>query len=288
MLNREYILTLSCSDRRGIVQCVSGFLSENCANILDLAQFSDLETGSFFMRVHFVIEEDRIDASILRSQFSELASAMVMQWGWYATERKPRLLFMASREGHCLNDLLFRWRSGLLPAEIVGVVSNLSNLQSLVESFQLPFHYFPLSPGASTADKRAQEQQVLDIVRDDVDLVVLARYMQVLSTGLCDALRGKVINIHHSFLPGFKGARPYHQAYKRGVKLIGATAHFVTPELDEGPIIEQDVVRVDHAMSPEALAATGRDVETVVLARAVKYFIERRIFLNGLKTVVFR
>lgn len=288
MHNREYILTLSCADRRGIVQCVSGFLSENYANILDLAQFSDVAAGCFFMRIHFLIEENRIDVSVMRHQFSSLASAMAMQWGWYALEGKSRLLLMASKEGHCLNDLLFRWRSGLLPAEIAGVVSNHNHLKSMVEGYQVPFHYFPLSPGASAADKRVQELQVLDIVSDGVDLVVLARYMQVLSAGLCDALRGKAINIHHSFLPGFKGARPYHQAYERGVKLIGATAHFVTADLDEGPIIEQDVVRVDHAMVPEVLAATGRDVETVVLARAVKYFIEHRIFLNGVKTVVLR
>lgn len=288
MCDREYILTLSCADRRGIVQSVSGFLAKNEVNILDLAQFSDLQTGCFFMRVHFVIEDMRTDASVLQHQFGELASAMGMQWGWYAAQSKSRLLLMASREGHCLNDLLFRWRSGLLPVDVVGVVSNHEDLRLLVDSYQLPFHCFPLAAGASQKDKQAQEQRVLEKVRGSVDLVVLARYMQVLSVELCEALRGKAINIHHSFLPGFKGARPYHQAYERGVKLIGATAHFVTADLDEGPIIEQEVVRVDHAMTPEALAATGRDVETVVLARAVRYFIEHRIFLNGVKTVVFR
>lgn len=288
MHDSEYILALSCADRRGIVQSVSGFLSTNEANILDLAQFSDLETGCFFMRVHFVIESPRTDASAMRLQFGEFASGMGMQWGWYAARRPSRLLLMASREGHCLNDLLFRWRSGLLPVDIAGVVSNHEDLGLLVESYQLPFYCFPLTAGASPSEKKTQEQKVLDRVRDGVDLVVLARYMQVLSAELCEALRGKAINIHHSFLPGFKGARPYHQAYERGVKLIGATAHFVTADLDEGPIIEQEVVRVDHAMPPEALAATGRDVETVVLARAVRYFIEHRIFLNGVKTVVFR
>lgn len=288
MRNREYILTLSCADRRGIVQRVSEFLSENYANILDLAQFSDVQTACFFMRVHFVIEDMRIDAPVLCRQFGEVASVLGMQWGWYPVERKSRLLLMASKQGHCLNDLLFRWRSGLLPVEIVGVVSNHDDLKPLVESYQLPFHYFPLAAGASRTDKKNQERQVLDVVSDDVDLVVLARYMQILSVDLCDALRGKAINIHHSFLPGFKGARPYHQAYERGVKLIGATAHFVTADLDEGPIIEQEVVRVDHAMAPEALAATGRDVETVVLARAVRYFVEHRILINGVRTVVFR
>lgn len=288
MRNREYILTLSCADRRGIVQCVSEFLSKNDANIVDLAQFSDMQTACFFMRVHFVIEAMRIDASVLCRQFGELASIMGMQWGWYPVQSKSRLLLMASKEGHCLNDLLFRWRSGLLPVEIAGVVSNHDDLQPLVESYELPFYCFPLAAGASRADKQNQERKVLEIVSDGVDLVVLARYMQILSVDLCEALRGKAINIHHSFLPGFKGARPYHQAYQRGVKLIGATAHFVTADLDEGPIIEQEVIRVDHAMGPEALAATGRDVETVVLARAVRYFIEHRILLNGLKTVVFR
>ncbi len=288
MRNREYILTLSCADRRGIVQCVSEFLSENYANILDLAQFSDVQAACFFMRVHFVIEDIRIDASILRRQFGKIASVMGMQWGWYPVESKSRLLLMVSKQGHCLNDLLFRWRSGLLPVEIVGVVSNHEDFKPLVESHQLPFHYFPLAAGASGTDKKNQERQVMDILSNDVDLVLLARYMQVLSVDLCDALRGKAINIHHSFLPGFKGARPYHQAYERGVKLIGATAHFVTADLDEGPIIEQEVVRVDHAMAPEALAATGRDVETVVLARAVRYFIEHRILIHGVRTVVFR
>lgn len=288
MCNREYILTLSCADRRGIVQSVSGFLSKNEVNIIDLAQFSDLQTGCFFMRVHFVIEGLRTDALVLQHQFGELASVMGMQWGWYPARRKSRLLLMASKEGHCLNDLLFRWRSCLLPVDVVGVVSNHEDLRPLVESYHLPFHCFPLAAGASHTEKNTQEQQVLDRVGDRVDLVVLARYMQVLSTELCEALRGKAINIHHSFLPGFKGARPYHQAYERGVKLIGATAHFVTADLDEGPIIEQEIVRVDHAMTPEALAATGRDVETVVLARAVRYFTEHRIFLNGVKTVIFR
>lgn len=288
MRDREYILTLSCADRRGIVRCVAGFLSENYANILELSQFSDVQTGCFFMRVHFVMEEMRTDPSVLRHQFGKIASMMGMQWGWYAAQRKSRLLLMASKEGHCVNDLLFRWRSGLLPIDIVGVVSNHDDLRSLVESYQLPFHCFPLAAGASRNDKKNQEQRVLDIVRGGVDLVVLARYMQILSVELCMALRRKAINIHHSFLPGFKGARPYHQAHERGVKLIGATAHFVTADLDEGPIIEQEVVRVDHAMGPEELAATGRDVETVVLARAVTYFTEHRILLNGVKTVVFR
>lgn len=288
MRDREYILTLSCADRRGIVRCVAGFLSENYANILELSQFSDVQTGCFFMRVHFVMEEMRTDPSVLRHQFGKIASMMGMQWGWYAAQRKSRLLLMASKEGHCVNDLLFRWRSGVLPIDIVGVVSNHDDLRSLVESYQLPFHCFPLAAGASRNDKKNQEQRVLDIVRGGVDLVVLARYMQILSVELCMALRRKAINIHHSFLPGFKGARPYHQAHERGVKLIGATAHFVTADLDEGPIIEQEVVRVDHAMGPEELAATGRDVETVVLARAVTYFTEHRILLNGVKTVVFR
>jgi formyltetrahydrofolate deformylase len=288
MTQQEHILTLSCPDRRGIVQRVSGFIAESHANILDLAQFSDLQTGRFFMRVHFVLENENTDTDVLRKSFGMLATTMKMQWDWHAAGRKSRVLLMASGEGHCLNDLLFRSQNGLLPVHIVAVVSNHDRLRSLVDRYQRPFFCFPLNAGASRHERQRQEKKISDIVHQGVDLLVLARYMQVLSAEFCEALPGKIINIHHSFLPGFRGARPYHQAHTRGVKLIGATAHFVTSDLDEGPIIEQDVIRVDHAMSPETLAETGRDVETVVLARAVKYFVEQRIFLNGAKTVVFR
>ena len=214
---------------------------------------------------------------------------MGMDWQLNDASRKPRVLIMVSKIGHCLNDLLFRYKSGLLPVEIVAIVSNHTDFYQLAASYNIPFHHFPLMAGASGEAKRAQEQKVLEIVDTHrVDLVVLARYMQILSKEMCDALRGRAINIHHSFLPSFKGAKPYYQAHDRGVKLIGATAHFVTSDLDEGPIIEQDVERVDHAMGPETLTAIGRDVECVVLARAVKWFVEHRILVNGHKTVIFR
>jgi formyltetrahydrofolate deformylase len=214
---------------------------------------------------------------------------MQMNWQLHDAARKPRVLLMVSKIGHCLNDLLFRYRSGLLPVEIVAIVSNHTEFYQLAASYNIPFHHLPLVAGASAEAKLAQEERIMEIVKtNEVDLVVLARYMQILSPAMCEALRGKAINIHHSFLPSFKGAKPYYQAHERGVKLIGATAHFVTGDLDEGPIIEQDVERVDHAMDPETLTAIGRDVECVVLARAVKWFVEHRILLNGHKTIVFK
>ena len=241
------------------------------------------------MRVHFVLEQDALNDAALRERFAELASTMQMNWQLHDAARKPRVMLMVSKIGHCLNDLLFRYSSGLLPVEIVAIVSNHTDFYQLAASYNIPFHHLPLATGASADAKRAQEQRVLEIVQmNEVDLVVLARYMQILSPSMCEALRGKAINIHHSFLPSFKGAKPYYQAHERGVKLIGATAHFVTGDLDEGPIIEQDVERVDHAMTPETLTAIGRDVECVVLARAVKWFVEHRILLNGHKTIVFK
>jgi formyltetrahydrofolate deformylase len=202
---------------------------------------------------------------------------------------KPRVMLMVSKIGHCLNDLLFRYKSGLLPVEIPAIVSNHMDFYQLAASYNIPFHHLPLAAGAGEAAKLAQEARIVDLMQThQIDLVVLARYMQILSPGLCEALKGKAINIHHSFLPSFKGAKPYAQAHQRGVKLIGATAHFVTGDLDEGPIIEQDVERVDHAMDAETLSAIGRDVECVVLARAVKWFVEHRILQNGDKTVVFK
>ncbi len=289
MSNPEFILTLSCKDQRGIVQRVSGFLADHGCNIIDSAQFGDAQTKQFFMRVHFASEDGAAGEDKLRGGFSELAQAMDMDWQLNDAARKPRVMIMVSKIGHCLNDLLFRHKSGLLPVEIVAIVSNHSDFYQLAASYNIPFHHFPLTAGASADAKRAQEQKVLDIADSNkVDLVVLARYMQILSKEMCDALRGRAINIHHSFLPSFKGAKPYYQAHDRGVKLIGATAHFVTSDLDEGPIIEQDVERVDHAMGPETLTAIGRDVECVVLARAVKWFVEHRILVNGHKTVIFR
>jgi formyltetrahydrofolate deformylase len=289
MTHPEYILTLSCLDQRGIVHRVSGFLAEHGCNIIDSAQFGDAQSRLFFMRVHFSVEDAAIADAGLRQNFAALAATMQMSWQLHDALKKSRMMLMVSKIGHCLNDLLFRYRSGLLPVEIPAIVSNHADFYQLAASYNIPFHHLPLASGASQEAKRAQEERVLEIVKaNDIDLVVLARYMQILSPQMCDALRGRAINIHHSFLPSFKGAKPYYQAHERGVKLIGATAHFVTGDLDEGPIIEQDVERVDHAMDPETLTAIGRDVECVVLARAVKCFVEHRILLNGYKTVVFK
>lgn len=288
-LRPEYILTLSCPDQRGIVHSVSGFLAGHGCNIIDSAQFGDAQSATFFMRVHFAVEDVQMTDSALRADFAELGNSMQMNWQLHDAHHKPRVMLMVSKIGHCLNDLLFRYKSGLLPVEIKAIVSNHTDFYQLAASYNIPFHHLPLATGSGAEAKHAQEQKVLDIVAaNEIELVVLARYMQILSPAMCDALKGKAINIHHSFLPSFKGAKPYYQAHERGVKLIGATAHFVTGDLDEGPIIEQDVERVDHAMEPETLTAIGRDVECVVLARAVKCFVEHRILLNGHKTVVFK
>ncbi|RBA23898.1 formyltetrahydrofolate deformylase [Herminiimonas fonticola] len=288
-MHPQYILNLSCLDQRGIVQRVSGFLAEHGCNIIDSAQFGDQQSKLFFMRVHFSAEDKALTEEVLRTTFAALADTMQMNWQLHDALKKPRVLLMVSKIGHCLNDLLFRYKSGLLPVEIPAIVSNHTDFYQLAASYNIPFHHLPLATGAPEAAKRAQEERILEIVKTaDIDLIVLARYMQILSPEMCIALEGRAINIHHSFLPSFKGAKPYYQAHDRGVKLIGATAHFVTGHLDEGPIIEQDVARVDHAMDPATLTAIGRDVECVVLARAVKYFVEHRILLNGYKTVVFK
>src|SRR3981081_1079376 len=278
----EYILTLSCLDQRGIVPRVSGFLADHGCNIVDSAQFGDAQSRLFFMRVHFTAEDASFSEAALRTAFGLIAEPLQMAWQLHDAAKKPRVMLMVSKIGHCLNDLLFRYKSGLLPVEIPAIVSNHTDFYQLAASYNIPFHHLPLATGASQEAKRAQEQRILEIIKaNDVDLVVLARYMQILSPAMCDALKGRAINIHHSFLPSFKGAKPYYQAHDRGVKLIGATAHFVTGDLDEGPIVEQDVERVDHAMEPDTLTAIGRDVECVVLARAVKWFVEHRILLNG-------
>jgi len=288
MAHPEYILTLSCLDQRGIVLRVSGFLAEYGCNIIDSAQFGDPESKLFFMRVHFALEDAAVTDERLRSGYAALCETLGASGQLHDRHAKPRVLIMVSKIGHCLNDLLFRYRSGLLPVEIPAIVSNHMDFYQLAASYNIPFHHLPLEAGASESAKRAQEARIIDLLDTHrIDLAVLARYMQILSPELCGALKGRAINIHHSFLPSFKGARPYAQAHRRGVKLIGATAHFVTGDLDEGPIIEQDVERVDHAMSAEQLTAIGRDVESVVLARAVKWFVEHRILLNGDKTVVF-
>ncbi|MBO1112526.1 formyltetrahydrofolate deformylase [Bordetella petrii] len=284
MQHNDYILTLSCPDRTGIVYRVSGLLFELGCNILDSQQFGDDETGRFFLRVHFNLPAAVAEAA-LREQFGTLAGAYGMDWQIHDAHRKARLLIMVSKQGHCLNDLLFRVQSGQLRAEIAAIVSNHNDYAGLAASYGIPFHHLPVS-----ADTKAeQEKQVLALVESQqIDLVVLARYMQILSPEMCVALTGRAINIHHSFLPSFKGARPYHQAHTRGVKIIGATAHYVTSDLDEGPIIEQDIERVDHTMTAQDLTQVGSDVESLVLARAVRSHVEHRILLNRNKTVVFR
>lgn len=289
----EFVLTLSCRDTTGIVHAVSGLLYQAGCNILDSQQFGDVlsddSTGLFFMRVHFSAPDHLADANTLGKLFSHVREQFGMSAQIHALARKPRVLIMVSKHGHCLNDLLFRWRSGWLGIDIPAIVSNHPDHAELAASYGIPFHHLPLPTGSSMAVKRAQEQQVEDLVGSQgIDLVVLARYMQILSPEFCGFLQGRAINIHHSFLPSFKGAKPYYQAHDRGVKLIGATAHYVTADLDEGPIIEQDVERVDHTLSPEDFTAVGRDVECVVLARAVKWHAEHRVLMNGHKTVVFK
>ena len=285
----QFVLTLSCKDAKGIVYAVSGLLFEAGCNIIDSQQFGDVladdATGLFFMRVHFDAPPALGDATALLALCEPLRARFGMQTQVHSLARRPRLLMLVSKHGHCLNDLLFRCRSGQLNAEIAGVVSNHPDFAELSASHGVPFHHLPFA----AQDKRAQERRIEALVDElQVDLVVLARYMQILSPEFCGFLAGRAINIHHSFLPSFKGAKPYYQAHERGVKLIGATAHYVTAELDEGPIIEQDVERVDHTLGPEDFTAVGRDVESVVLARAVRWHVEHRVLLNGRKTVVFQ
>ncbi len=280
---KEYILTLSCPDKTGIVHAVSGWLLGLQGNIIDSQQFGDVETRRFFMRVHFSLPEVQ-EVATLEAYFDDIRQRFDMDAAIYDTARRSRVLLLVSRQGHCLNDLLFRTHTGQLPMEIVGVASNHRDFENMSRAYGLPFHYLPVTPET----RAEQEAHILELVeKQNVDLVVLARYMQILSDDLCKALEGKAINIHHSFLPSFKGARPYHQAHARGVKIIGATAHYVTADLDEGPIIEQDIERVHHAMSAEELTRVGSDVESLVLARAVRWHVEHRILLNGQRTVVF-
>ena len=291
--SREYVLTLSCRDIKGIVHAVSAVLFHAGCNIVDSQQFGDVSgagsTGLFFMRVHFEAPEALAGPASVEALFDEVRERFGMALQLHSLARKPRLMLMVSRHGHCLNDLLFRWHSGQLAVDVRGVVSNHPDFSALASSFGLPFHHMPLAAGSSPDTKRSQERQIEALMeREQVDLVVLARYMQILSPEFCAFLKGRAINIHHSFLPSFKGARPYEQAHQRGVKLIGATAHYVTADLDEGPIIEQDVARVDHSLLPEDFAAVGRDVESIVLARAVRWHAEHRVLMNGQKTVVFQ
>ncbi|HVO05675.1 MAG TPA: formyltetrahydrofolate deformylase [Burkholderiaceae bacterium] len=290
---KEYILTLSCPDATGIVHAVSGLLYQAGCNIVDSQQFGDVDgddaTGRFFMRVHFSAPPQLADPATLEALFGHARKQFDMVLHFHARDVRPRVMLMVSQHGHCLNDLLFRVRTGQLAIDVPCVVSNHTTHAELVRGYGIAFHHLPLAAGAGAQAKQAQELRVLELAqRERVDLVVLARYMQILSGTMCERLAGRAINIHHSFLPSFKGARPYAQAHARGVKLIGATAHYVTADLDEGPIIEQDVARVDHADSVDAMTAAGRDVECLVLARAVRWHIEHRVLLNGHKTVVFR
>jgi formyltetrahydrofolate deformylase len=282
-MNPTYILTLSCPDRLGLVHALSGFLLERGGNIEEAAQYNDADTGLFFMRVQFACAQLRHDE--LKVQMDTFAQPFQMQWSLHAQAQPMRAVILVSKEGHCLNDLLFRWKSGLLPLDIRAIISNHRDFYQLAASYNVPFHHLPV-----TADTKAQvEAKQYEIIQSEAaELVVLARYMQVLSDDLCQKLSGRAINIHHSFLPSFKGAKPYYQAHDRGVKLIGATAHYVTAHLDEGPIIEQDVARVDHSKTVEDLTALGRDTESQVLARAVKWHGEHRVLLNGHKTVIFK
>jgi formyltetrahydrofolate deformylase len=280
-----YVLTLACADVPGIVFAVSKFLVGQDCNITQSQQFGDPQTSTFFMRVGFTPAGDAGPGlSLLRKQFAPVAEAFGMTWRMLDAADRQRVLIMVSKFGHCLNDLLFRWSIRALPIEVATVVSNHQDFAGLTAGYGVPFRHIPVTPQT----KPQAEAELLAMVRDlGVDLVVLARYMQILSPRLCEELAGRVINIHHSMLPSFKGARPYHQAHDRGVKVIGATAHYVTPGLDEGPIIEQEVARIDHSMTADEVAAIGRDVECQALARAVRWHTENRVLLNGHRTIVF-
>ena len=297
-INKHYILTLSCEDVRGIVAAVTGFLAEQFGFIIESAQFGDASTGMFFLRIEFAVEPQAPSEDVLKKRFHvQVGARFGMLWRMVGKEEKSRVLVMVSKFGHCLNDLLYRHTTGQLAIEIPAIVSNHRDWEHVAQWYGIPFYYIKScgshseSTGSDPAQslRASQDEMLLEIVaRHHIDVVVLARYMQVLSEPLCKALEGRAINIHHSFLPSFKGAKPYQQAFDRGVKLIGATAHYVTTDLDEGPIIEQEVARVDHTHQPDDLAAIGRDTECQVLARALKYHTEHRVLLNGHKTVVFR
>ncbi|UDY24669.1 formyltetrahydrofolate deformylase [Nocardioides sp. Kera G14] len=284
MTRPEFVLTIDCPDAPGLVHAVSGFLVARSGNIIEAQQFNDPNSGRFFQRVHFEVLDDTVTLADLSEGFAAVADHFSMAWELRDAVTPYRTLLMVSREGHCLNDLLFRWSTGALPIEIPAIVGNHLDLKPLADHYGIDFHHIPVT-AATKADAEAQLMELVDGL--GIDLVVLARYMQILSDDLCGRLAGRAINIHHSFLPSFKGARPYHQAWARGVKLVGATAHYVTAELDEGPIIEQDVLRVDHRTNASDIVAAGKDVEAQVLSRAVKWHAQTRILLNGHRTVVF-
>lgn len=280
---KRYILTISCPDRIGIVASVAGFLTDHDAFITESSHFGDPRSMRFFMRTVFRPGATTPPLDLFAHKFSRIAERFEMVWGLHDANRKERLLILVSRVDHCLNDLLYRYRTGDLAVEIPAIVSNHPDLEPLARWHDIPFHHLPITPET----KKEQEETWIRMVSElEIDLVVLARYMQVLTPGTCDRLRGRCINIHHSFLPGFKGPRPYHQAHALGVKLIGATAHYVVADLDAGPIIEQEVERVDHSFGPEDMARVGRDTESLVLARAVRNHIEHRVLLNDGKTVI--
>lgn len=281
-MTKKYILSLSCHDIIGIVASVSGFLRDNGGFIIESAQFGDPFSKRFFMRSYF--EADKSVAE-LKELFQPIAAQFKMDWEIFDTGVKPKVMILVSKQGHCLNDILHRQSTGNLQIEIPIIASNHQTQQKIANWYEIPYHHLPVTKET----QQEQEKQIMELAtKHQIDLIVLARYMQILSPSMCDKLQGRAINIHHSFLPGFKGANPYRQAYERGVKIIGATAHYVTKELDEGPIIEQEVIRVDHTHAPDELKSLGRDIESTVLARAIKRHIEHRVILNGSKTVVFK
>ncbi|HLZ84854.1 MAG TPA: formyltetrahydrofolate deformylase [Caulobacteraceae bacterium] len=282
---QRYILLVQCPDRRGVVAAVAGYLSANEASIVESNHFNDGLHDEFFMRVVFRRDGTGMpELTDLQAGFAPIARAFDMTCSFHDASVRPRVMIAVSRFGHCLYDLLHRWRAGLLPVEITAVVSNHDDMRSFVEWNGLPYHHLPVAPG----EKAAQEARMSQLIdADGVDLVVLARYMQILSPEMCARLSGRCINIHHSFLPSFKGAKPYHQAHARGVKIIGATAHYVTTDLDEGPIIEQDVARVSHKHTPGEMVVMGQEIECRVLSRAVSWHVERRVVMNGQRTIVF-
>ncbi|MFD5723354.1 formyltetrahydrofolate deformylase [Streptomyces sp. NPDC127036] len=284
MSTPRFVLTLTCRDQPGIVYAVSTFLLGNGCTIVESQQFVDREAGSFFMRVEFEALDSATTIDTLHESFSRVPAQFAMQWRLMDATRVQRTLIMVSRFGHCLNDLLFRAHNGDLNAEIAAVVSNHEDLRYLAQTYSVPYHHIPIG----SANKPAAEKELYNLIEDlDVDLVVLARYMQILSPELCKKLEGRAINIHHSILPSFKGARPYYQAHARGVKVVGATAHYVTSDLDEGPIIEQEVARIDHSKSAAEATTIGRDVECLALSRAVRWHTENRVLLDGRRTVIF-
>jgi formyltetrahydrofolate deformylase len=283
---RRYVLTITCPDRIGIVAAVTGFIAGHGGSVLEAAQHGDLHSGTFFLRIEVTAESLPFGPEAFREAFAPVADEFAMEWQLSDTDQHKKVVLLVSREDHCLADLLHRWRSGDLECDIPSVISNHEDLRSFVEWHGIPFHYVPVA--AEPSEKAAAFEEITRIFEGErSDVMVLARYMQIIPPSLCARYPGRIINIHHSFLPSFAGSRPYHQAFARGVKLIGATCHYVTAELDEGPIIEQDTRRIDHGDSPEELRRVGRDIERTVLARGLRWHLEDRVLLNGSKTIVF-